>query len=54
MLGYCVAPLDIAALVSTFVRLIWVRIPVTIAAWAWCVWGAFVLRPGCSRLMCAV
>ncbi|KAH9945134.1 uncharacterized protein BXZ73DRAFT_96123 [Epithele typhae] len=40
VLGYCVAPLDIAALVSTFVRLIYVRIPVALAAWAWCVWAS--------------
>lgn len=39
VLGYCVAPLDIAALVSMFVRLIYVRVPVTLAAWAWCIWG---------------
>lgn len=40
VLGYCIAPLNIAALVSTFVRIVWVRLPVTLAAWAWCVWGA--------------
>lgn len=40
VLGYCVAPLNIAALVSTFVRVIYVRAPVALAAWAWCVWGA--------------
>ncbi|KIP07626.1 hypothetical protein PHLGIDRAFT_89264 [Phlebiopsis gigantea 11061_1 CR5-6] len=38
--GYCVAPLNIAALVSTFVRLIYVRAPIALAAWAWCVWAA--------------
>ena len=43
VLGYCVAPLNIAALVSTFVRLIYVRIPVALAAWAWCVWGTLRL-----------
>ncbi|OCH95349.1 Yip1-domain-containing protein [Obba rivulosa] len=40
VLGYCVAPLNIAALVSTFVRLIYVRVPIAIAAWAWCVWAS--------------
>ncbi|KAI0749794.1 Yip1-domain-containing protein [Daedaleopsis nitida] len=40
VLGYCVAPLNIAALVSTFVRLIYVRAPVALAAWAWCVWAS--------------
>lgn len=39
-LGYCVAPLNIAALVSTFVHLIYVRAPVALAAWAWCVWAS--------------
>ncbi|KAI0342785.1 Yip1-domain-containing protein [Trametopsis cervina] len=38
--GYCVAPLNIAALISTFVHLLYVRIPIALAAWAWCVWAA--------------
>ncbi|EKM58334.1 uncharacterized protein PHACADRAFT_252582 [Phanerochaete carnosa HHB-10118-sp] len=38
--GYCVAPLNVAALVSTFVHLIYVRAPIALAAWAWCVWAA--------------
>jgi len=38
--GYCVAPLNIAALVSVFVPLVYVRLPVTFAAWAWCVWAS--------------
>jgi len=38
--GYCVAPLNIAALVAVFVRLIYVRAPVTLAAWAWCIWAS--------------
>ncbi|TCD61603.1 hypothetical protein EIP91_008168 [Steccherinum ochraceum] len=40
VLGYCVAPLNIAALVSTFVHQIYVRAPVAMAAWAWCVWAS--------------
>ncbi|KAI8969496.1 Yip1-domain-containing protein [Trametes punicea] len=40
VLGYCVAPLNVAALVSTFVHLIYVRAPVALAAWAWCVWAS--------------
>lgn len=39
-LGYCVAPLNIAAIVSTFVRLIYVRAPIALVAWAWCVWAS--------------
>ncbi|KAF9804475.1 hypothetical protein IEO21_09376 [Rhodonia placenta] len=38
--GYCVAPLTIAALVAVFVKLIYVRAPVTLVAWAWCLWAA--------------
>jgi hypothetical protein len=44
-LGYCVAPLDIAALVSCFVRTIYVRAPVAILAWAWCIWGELRTYP---------
>ncbi|KDQ57317.1 hypothetical protein JAAARDRAFT_178968 [Jaapia argillacea MUCL 33604] len=40
VLGYCVAPLDIAAFISCFVRIIWVRAPVALAAWAWCIWAS--------------
>ncbi|KAH7918961.1 Yip1-domain-containing protein [Leucogyrophana mollusca] len=40
VLGYCIAPLDIAALIACFVRIIWVRAPVAIAAWAWCIWAS--------------
>jgi hypothetical protein len=39
-LGYCVAPLDIAALISCFVRVIYVRAPIAILAWAWCIWAS--------------
>ncbi|KZT73010.1 Yip1-domain-containing protein [Daedalea quercina L-15889] len=38
--GYCVAPLNIAALVSVFVPLVYVRLPITFAAWAWCIWAS--------------
>ncbi|KIY46907.1 Yip1 domain-containing protein, partial [Fistulina hepatica ATCC 64428] len=39
-LGYCLAPLDAAALISCFARAIYVRVPVALIAWAWCVWAA--------------
>ncbi|EIW83943.1 Yip1-domain-containing protein [Coniophora puteana RWD-64-598 SS2] len=39
-LGYCIAPLDIAALISCFVRIIWVRAPIALGAWAWCIWAS--------------
>ncbi|GBE87976.1 hypothetical protein BKA93DRAFT_818536 [Sparassis latifolia] len=44
--GYCVAPLNIAALVAAFVRLIYVRAPVAVAAWAWCIWAAINFLDG--------
>jgi len=40
VLGYCIFPLVLAALVSTFVRILWIRAPVTLGAWAWCVWAS--------------
>ncbi|KAJ7650164.1 hypothetical protein FB45DRAFT_887139 [Roridomyces roridus] len=40
VLGYCVAPLDIAAFVACFVRIIYVRAPITLLAWAWCIWAS--------------
>ncbi|KAH7908337.1 hypothetical protein BJ138DRAFT_1157908 [Hygrophoropsis aurantiaca] len=40
VLGYCIAPLDIAALVACFVRVIWVRAPIALGAWAWCIWAS--------------
>jgi len=40
VLGYCIAPLNIAALVALFVQKIYIRAPVALAAWAWCIWAA--------------
>jgi len=40
VLGYCIAPLDIAALIACFVRIIYIRAPVALAAWAWCIWAS--------------
>ena len=39
VLGYCIFPLVLAAVVAAFVRILWVRAPVSIGAWAWSVWG---------------
>ncbi|KAG6334413.1 hypothetical protein ID866_4682, partial [Astraeus odoratus] len=46
VLGYCIAPLDIAALVACFVRTIWIRAPIAIAAWAWCIWASVSFLDG--------
>ncbi|GAA6015155.1 hypothetical protein JCM10207_003620 [Rhodosporidiobolus poonsookiae] len=40
VLGYCIFPLDLAALVAVFVRLLWVRLPICAATFAWSVWAA--------------
>ncbi|BGP27972.1 hypothetical protein JCM10295v2_006959 [Rhodotorula toruloides] len=40
VLGYCIFPLDLAALVSVFVRMLWVRLPVCAASFGWSVWAA--------------
>ncbi|BGP20587.1 hypothetical protein JCM10213_001121 [Rhodosporidiobolus nylandii] len=40
VLGYCIFPLDLAALVSVFVKLLWIRLPVCAATLAWSVWAA--------------
>ncbi|KAJ7067023.1 hypothetical protein C8F01DRAFT_1120031 [Mycena amicta] len=40
VLGYCIAPLNIAALVAIFVHRIYIRAPVALLAWAWCVWAS--------------
>ena len=52
MLGYCVAPLNIAAFISCFVRIIYVRAPIAILAWGWCIWGtdSFAIYDGSSDL----
>ncbi|KAJ7903459.1 hypothetical protein B0H14DRAFT_2664964 [Mycena olivaceomarginata] len=36
----CIAPLNIAALVACFVRVIYIRAPIALLAWAWCVWAS--------------
>ncbi|KAI0775165.1 Yip1-domain-containing protein [Trametes elegans] len=58
VLGYCVAPLNVAALVSTFVHLIYVRAPVALAAWAWCIWASVNFLDGtkieAQRILLAV
>ena len=41
VLGYCIAPLNIAAFVSCFVHIIYVRAPIALLAWAWCIWGVY-------------
>jgi len=40
VLGYCIFPLVLAAVMAAFVRVLWIRAPVAIGAWAWSVWAA--------------
>ncbi|KAH8924075.1 Yip1-domain-containing protein [Atractiella rhizophila] len=40
VLGYCVFPLDLAALLSLFVKTIFIRAPVSLAAFAWAIYAA--------------
>ncbi|GAA6059121.1 hypothetical protein JCM10212_003868 [Sporobolomyces blumeae] len=40
VLGYCIFPLDLAALVSIFVQMLWIRLPICAATFAWSVWAA--------------
>ncbi|KAI6042595.1 hypothetical protein EDC04DRAFT_2564059 [Pisolithus marmoratus] len=46
VLGYCVAPLDVAAIIACFIRTIWIRAPIAIAAWAWCIWASVSFLDG--------
>ncbi|WVO13445.1 hypothetical protein L204_101061 [Cryptococcus depauperatus] len=40
VLGYALAPILVASIIAFFVRNIFVRIPVTLACWAWSVWAS--------------
>lgn len=50
VLGYCIFPLDLAALVAVFVRVLWVRVPVCAAAFGWSIWGTSPLLSLLERL----
>lgn len=39
VLGYCLFPLLAAALISMFLHNLLIRLPVSLIAWAWAVWG---------------
>lgn len=39
VLGYCLSPLLGAAVISMFLHNLLIRLPVSLAAWAWSVWG---------------
>lgn len=53
VLGYCIFPLDLAALVAVFVKMLWIRLPICAATFAWSVWGASAfLCPSCLAPCC--
>lgn len=39
VLGYALAPILLASIISLVVHNLFVRIPVSLACWAWSVWG---------------
>lgn len=39
VLGYCLFPLDVAALLATFIRILWIRIPIALVGFAWSTFG---------------
>lgn len=39
VIGYCLFPIVVSAIVATFVTIIWVRLPVTIVSFIWSTYG---------------
>ena len=37
--GYCLSPILLSAVVAAFVKILWIRLPVCAAAYAWSMWG---------------
>jgi len=46
VLGYCIFPLVISGFISVFIRILWVRAPISLAAWAWSVWASMNFLDG--------
>lgn len=44
VIGYCLFPIVVSAIVALFVRLIWVRLPVSIITFAWSTYGKKLYR----------
>jgi len=40
VLGYCLFPLDVAALLTIFIRLLWIRLPICLGAFGWAAYAA--------------
>jgi hypothetical protein len=39
VIGYCLFPIVVSAIVATFVNIIWVRLPISIITFAWSTYG---------------
>ena len=39
VLGYALAPLLLASIIALILHPLYVRVPVSLACWAWSVWG---------------
>lgn len=50
MLGYCLAPLLLASIISFFFHAIYIRAPVSFLAVGWAVWGASASSLCAARL----
>ncbi|KAL7417201.1 Yip1 domain-containing protein [Mrakia frigida] len=46
VLGYCVAPLLLASIISYFLHSIWIRLPVSLGSVAWAVWASVNFMSG--------
>ena len=42
VLGYCLFPLFVAALVALFIRWLPIRVLLSVGGWAWSVWGMYI------------
>lgn len=42
VLGYCLFPLDVAAFIATFVRILWIRLPICLLCFGWSVFGTWL------------
>jgi hypothetical protein len=45
VLGYCLFPLLLASVVALVLHNLFIRVPISLAAWAWCVWGECCAPP---------
>lgn len=39
VIGYCLFPIIVSAIVTTFVKIIWIRLPITLVSFIWSTYG---------------